>query len=235
MIYRVIVVVVIVFLATCMLAFTQGFIQDFRSVNAELVRLETRIFTQEEKLAETSAYLSSKDNKNLRNINLGLSALEDELRLQELQNQELMSALQSLETQFLLYQQETQQSVAVIPEPEEVTEVSYENMFAKYKTSNEAVEEAEVEEVGLLPVEEEVVRVPCPQPSADLSSYITRVRITKEVFFRMTYDVVDGELTNLTYEPSVSGTMQRAMRNYLRSFALDNDVTNCTIPIRIKV
>ena len=51
----------------------------------------------------------------------------------------------------------------------------------------------------------------------------------------MTYDVVDGELTNLTYEPSVSSTMQRAMRNYLRSFALDNDVTNCTIPIRIKV
>ena len=235
MIYRVIVVVVIVFLATCMLAFTQGFIQDFRSVNAELVRLETRIFTQEEKLAETSAYLSSKDNKNLRNINLGLSALEDELRLQELQNQELMSALQSLETQFLLYQQETKQSVAVISEPEEVTELSYENMFAKYKTSNQAVEQAEVEEVGLLPVEEEVVRVPCPRPSADLDSYITRVRITKEVFFRMTYDVVDGELTNLTYEPSVSSTMQRAMRNYLRSFALDNDVTNCTIPIRIKV
>ena len=108
-------------------------------------------------------------------------------------------------------------------------------MFSTYKTSNLAVEEAELEEVWLLPFDESVVRVPCPQPSADLSSYITRVRITKEVFFRMTYDVVDGELTNLTYEPPVSGTMQRAMRNYLRSFALDNDVTNCTIPIRIKV
>jgi len=79
---------------------------------------------------------------------------------------------------------------------------------------------------------------PCPSPdrSVDFGRYISKIVFSRDLRFKISYDIQDDMITNIVFSKKVNSKVNRAVIKYLDN-AIDttNNTTNCSIPFAIEV
>ena len=94
--------------------------------------------------------------------------------------------------------------------------------------------------VGRNPPTEKPVVVSCPKlnPSVQFSDYIKNVSFNRSVKFTVTFDIIEGSVTNERYSRQVFKRLQTAVSKYLNvAVDVDDSFTKleCSIPFAIKI
>jgi hypothetical protein len=73
----------------------------------------------------------------------------------------------------------------------------------------------------------------CPRPRNNLGKYIANINLRRDYSFVAEYDVLNGEIVNLSFNRNLPGKLQRAIEKYLNSFLLTQDKEGCKLPIKL--
>lgn len=85
-------------------------------------------------------------------------------------------------------------------------------------------------------VEPIVYSCPRPDKSVDFGKYISKISFNRDVSFTVTFDILEQEITNVSFSDKINTRLGRAVVKYLdKALVKDNNVANCSLPFAVKV
>lgn len=83
-----------------------------------------------------------------------------------------------------------------------------------------------------------VEQVPCPKPKGNknFGDYLGNITIRKSVDFSVTFDLDEGDVTNVVFNGTNNSRMKRAVKSYLNDLSFGTvTTTDCTLPFKINI
>jgi TolA-binding protein len=206
--------------------------QQFKKINKlnnDLIEISRYV----EKNLTDFEYLERNINDNSQEIN--------ELKLQVIEHQNTAESFYNMffDTQSQRLSKEEPslgaETTPPIDNPKAGADVTSEVSAPSVSTSP-YVEEREQEVVTApkmdSPVPNKVI-ASCPRPRNNLGKYIANINLRRDYSFVAEYDVLNGEIVNLSFNRNLPGKLQRAIEKYLNSFLLTQDKEGCKLPIKL--
>ena len=85
-------------------------------------------------------------------------------------------------------------------------------------------------------VEPIVYSCPRPDKSVDFGKYISKISFNRDVRFTVSFDILEQEITNVSFSDKINTRLGRAVVKYLdKALVKDNNVVNCSLPFAVEV
>tara|TARA_B100000900_G_scaffold379613_1_gene364667 strand:+ start:3918 stop:4535 length:618 start_codon:yes stop_codon:yes gene_type:complete len=75
--------------------------------------------------------------------------------------------------------------------------------------------------------------VVCPKANNKLGKFIKDVSLRRDYKFIINYDILNNKIDNVRFDKKIPSKLKSAMINYINSFTINGDVTNCKLSIKV--
>tara|TARA_Y100001938_G_scaffold149291_1_gene235638 strand:+ start:344 stop:1075 length:732 start_codon:yes stop_codon:yes gene_type:complete len=73
----------------------------------------------------------------------------------------------------------------------------------------------------------------CPRPQQTLGRYINNITLRKDYSFTVSYDIIEKQVNNISFNKNLPTKLQKAIQKYLTSLVLTGDISGCKLPIKL--